>query len=623
MDSLPRKSKLKPSAWLPHTLRNRLFLAFVLLILLPHAFLNLYNFNRVEAVLRKQTADQNLDQMLSLNKSLEDFLNVAYKSVILVEQDDTASSVLQVPDRYDELQRVYLIETKFKSIMNSLFLSLSPVYYTIVDFTGHVYASYQPYESLSYGRMTSEPWYVKATQQPGVYAWDWERNYTSRDVSRSPELLTYATALKNRNNTPFAALRVSVDVYEWFRLATQFSQEKYLLLDLDGTILADSKQRLSGQGERLTGVPALVDKGYYVSGSYLHIYSKLPRLDKVLIKQVPLDVIYAEVDRLKRSFFTVSVSLTLAFITITLLIASTITKPLHHLQRRMADAVDKRFRVKLPEANRQGEVLQLTRAFNRMMGDMEELVQRLKEEERKKEAVRFQVLLSQTNPHFLLNTLNTIKWLALVEKQPDIAEICVSLGKLLEAGLNSELELIHVREELHLVESYMYIQNFRYKQQFELRVEAEPGLEYALIPKLSLQPLAENSIQHGFMELEGQGLITVRVYARGDRLYLEAEDNGAGMKPGTTPGTKLDTRPDAAGTTPGTGKPERRRPGIGISNLRERLELLFKGNSGLEVLPQQQGTLVRFYLPLLLSKPYEETAVADDKPAVQPLPGEG
>ncbi|SDE44757.1 Histidine kinase-, DNA gyrase B-, and HSP90-like ATPase [Paenibacillus sp. UNCCL117] len=599
------KEKRRLSSWLPKTLKNRLFLAFVLLILLPHAFLNLYNFNRVEAVLRKQTADQNLDQMLSLNKSLEDFLNVAYKSVILIEQDDTASTVLQDPDRYDALQRVYLIETKFKSIMNSLFLSLSPVYYTIADYKGHAYASYQPYESLSYPRMTAEPWYVKATQQPGVYAWSWERNYTSRDVSRSPELLTYATSLKNRNNAPFAALRVSVDVYEWFRLATQFSQEKYLLLDPDGTVLADSKLRRPEQGDRLPGMPPLEDKGYYVSGSYLNIYAKLPRLDKVMIKQVPLDIMYAEVDRLKRSFFTVSVSLTLAFITITLLIASTITKPLHHLQRRMADAVDKRFRVKLPEGNRQGEVLQLTRAFNQMMGDMEDLVQRLKEEERKKEAVRFQVLLSQTNPHFLLNTLNTIKWLALGEKQPDIAEICVSLGKLLEAGLNSELELIHVREELRLVESYMYIQNFRYRQQFAVRYEAEPGLEYALIPKLSLQPLAENSIQHGFMELERQGIITVRVYARDGRLYLEVEDDGAGIKP------------EENGAAGAAGKPGRSRPGIGISNLRERLGLLFKGNSGLEVLPQPQGTLVRFYLPLLLSKPYEEAPAA----VVQP-PGE-
>lgn len=590
-------------AWLPRTLKNRLFLAFVLLILLPHAALNLYNFNRVEAALRKQAADQNLDQMLSLNKALEDFLNVAYRSVILVEQDDAASAVLQFPERYDGLQRTYMIETKFKSIVNSLFISLSPVYYTIADFKGQVYASYQPLEPLSYERMTREAWYAKATGQPNAYAWIWEQNYTSRDLSRSPELLTYATLLKNRNNTPYAALRVSVDLYDWFRMATQFSQERYLILDPDGTILAESKGDGANPERRMAGLPASVDKGYYVSGAYLNIYTKLPRLDKVLVKQVPLDVIYAEVDRLKRSFFSVSIALTLAFMTITLLIASTVTKPLQQLQRRMADAVDKRFRVKLPESNRQGEVLQLTRAFNGMMEDMEELVQKLKAEERKKEAVRFQMLLSQTNPHFLLNTLNTIKWLALVEKQEDIAEICVSLGKLLEAGLNSELELIHVREELKLVESYMYIQNFRYRQLFEVRYETEPGLEYALIPKLSVQPLAENSIQHGFMHLEGKGIITVRVYTRDDRLYLEVEDNGAGI------------RPEAA---EGGGRAGRSRPGIGISNLRERLELLFRGRSGLELTPLAQGTLVRFHLPLLLSKPYASP------PSAEPLPpGEG
>ncbi|UQZ83208.1 putative sensor-like histidine kinase [Paenibacillus konkukensis] len=590
-----RQAWLKLPDWAPKTLKNRLFLAFVLLILIPHAGLNLYNFNRVEGALRKQTADQNLDQMIAMNKSLEDYLNVVYKTVILLEQDAAVAAVLQNPGQYDSLQRVYLIDTKFKSIMNSLFISLSPAYYTIADFAGHVYASYQPYESLSYERTVKEAWYAKAMRQPAVYEWSWEDNYTSRDVSRSPQLLSYAAALKSASNTPFAALRVSVDIYEWFRIATEFSQETYLLLDQGGTVLADNKTGRRLQTDVLRDLPDLKEQGYYVSGSYLHIYSKLPRLDKVIVKQVPLNVIYAEVDKLKQSFFTVSVSLTLAFITITLLISSAITKPLHQLQRRMADAVDRRFRVKLPEANRRGEVLELTRAFNRMMEDMEELVQRLKVEERKKEAVRFQVLLSQTNPHFLLNTLNTVKWLALVEQQTDIADICVSLGKLLEAGLNSELELIHVQDELQLVKSYVHIQSFRYKQLFEMRYETEPGLEYALIPKLSLQPLVENSIQHGLMELDGEGLITIRAYARGGSLILEVEDNGAGIKPREKTG--------------------RTRPGIGISNLRERLELLFKGRSALDIVPLAQGTLIRFSLPLLLSKPYEapvRTSQPDD-----------
>ncbi|MBN2983655.1 cache domain-containing sensor histidine kinase [Cohnella algarum] len=580
---------LKPSAWLPKTLRNRLFLAFVVFILFPHTLLNLSNFNRVEEVLRKQTADQSLDSMLTLNQSLEDFLNVVYKTVILVEQDDSAASVLQYPERYDSLERVYLIDTKFKSITNSLFISLSPVYYTIADFKGNVYASYPPLQRLSYERTSREAWFAEALNQPNAYVWNWEPNYTSRDMSRSPQLLSYAATLKNRGNAPYAVLRVSVDMYEWFRLSTQFLQETYLLLDADGTILADSKLGRTESGERLAGFSAPDEQGYYVSGGNLNVYAKLPRLDKVLIKQVPLEITYAEVDRLKQSFFTVSLSLTLAFITITLLISSAITKPLQHLQRRMAGAVDRRFRVKLPETNRRGEVLELTRAFNRMMEDTEELVRQLKAEERNKEAVRFQVLLSQTNPHFLLNTLNTIKWLALVEHQPNIAEICVSLGKLLEAGLNSELELIHVREELQLIESYLYIQNFRYKQQFDVRYETEPGLEFALIPKLSLQPLVENSIQHGLMEIDRKGLITIRTLSRDGKLVLEVEDNGAGISAGS--GIKDE-------------KPERKRPGIGIANLRERLELLFKGSSGLEIMPLEQGTRVRFYMPLLLSKPY-------------------
>ncbi|WP_240420174.1 cache domain-containing sensor histidine kinase [Paenibacillus periandrae] len=576
-------------ALFPTTLKNRLFLAFVMLILLPYAFLNVYNFNSVEGVLRKQTADQSLDQMTTLQKSLEDLLNVVYKTVTLMEQDVLVTSILREPNEHDSLRRVYMIDTKFKSIINSLFISLSPVYYTLLDGSGNVYASYTPNESLSYSRLTQEPWYTSILQEPYRYVWNWDKNYVSRDLSRSPQLLTYSTPLRDRDGTRYAVMRASVDVYEWFRAVTQFNEETYLLLEPDGTILADSKSGRIEKTERLAGGHKLDHKGYYVEGEYLHIYTELPRINKYMMKRVQMNQIYAEVDRLKKSFFTASFTFTLAFITITLLIASTITKPLHNLQRKMANAVDNRFRVQLPESKYQGEILQLTRTFNQMMADMEQLIQRLKEEERNKEAVRFQMLLSQTNPHFLLNTLNTVKWLALVENQPDIAEICVSLGKLLEAGLNSERELIYLKDELGLVESYIYIQNFRYKQLFDVQYEVEPGLEYALLPKLSLQPLVENSIQHGFMEREQKGLITIRAYGKEGKLYLEVEDNGSGSV----------ERP-----TGKTIKSDRQRGGIGISNLKERLGLLFKSNAGLEMVVLEQGTRVRFYFPLLISEPY-------------------
>ncbi|MNO98851.1 Histidine kinase [compost metagenome] len=118
----------------------------------------------------------------------------------------------------------------------------------------------------------------------------------------------------------------------------------------------------------------------------------------------------------------------------TFVISTTITRPLSHLQAKMKAAVQKNLKIRLPEHKFHGEVLDLTRTFNTMLDDTNLLIQKLNAEERQKEAVHFQMLLAQTNPHFLLNTLNTIKWIAIRQHNDEITNMTLSLGKLLEAG---------------------------------------------------------------------------------------------------------------------------------------------------------------------------------------------
>lgn len=165
--------------------------------------------------------------------------------------------------------------------------------------------------------------------------------------------------------------------------------------------------------------------------------------------------------------------------------------------------------------------------------------------------------------------------------------MCVSLGKLLEVSLNSQVELVYLKDEIELVQAYLHIQRIRYRDSFEVTCEFDDKLEYALVPKLSLQPLVENAIHHGVGPLEQLGLIRIRIYRQDTgTLMLEVADNGIGMEESR----RLQVT--------------RTRPGIGLSNLRERLRLLFKGQSKLVVIDTEPGTLVKFSIPFLLSTPY-------------------
>ncbi|MGG1555592.1 cache domain-containing sensor histidine kinase [Paenibacillus ferrarius] len=575
------------SSWLlPLRLKTKLFWSFVLLIVLPLALVNFYFFDRVEGVLRKQTAGQTMDQMNTLYRSLEDLLSIAYKTTTLLQQDLNVMAILERPERFEPLERGYLMEAKYKSITNSLFLTKPAVFFTTVDLKDNFYVSYIPSSDLSVSNIAKGDWFNEAMANQTPFTWKWDENYVNRDISRSSKLLTMSTKIGNGYNETVAVMRISVDFYEWFQLSTKLSEDQYLLVDRQGKLVADNKGKVTGTLNFVTNW--VNGSGYEEAENSLYIYKEMPNLDLFLVKKIPASVIYAEVDRLYQSFIIVSLLFTIAFIGMTLMISSGVTKPLYRLQRKMADAVDSDLKVKLPEPKGSIEISGLTRTFNQMISDMNHMIALLKAEERKKEAARFQVLLSQTNPHFLMNTLNTIKWMALSEKQDQIAEMCSSLGTLLEASLNSELEMIHLKDELEMVKSFVYIQNFRFKQSFEIIYEIEEGLDYALVPKLSLQPLVENCIQHGFIDLAIKGVITIRGSVRNQTLYLEVQDNGKGIRSIEPASSQV-----------------RKRGGIGIANLKERLTLLFKEASDLEVKKLEQGTSVRFHLPLLLSNPYE------------------
>src|SRR5690606_27909352 len=127
------------------------------------------------------------------------------------------------------------------------------------------------------------------------------------------------------------------------------------------------------------------------------------------------------------------------FIVIVIFISSLVTKPIRLLQIKMSTLVRNNMLTHIPEHPYAGETLSLTRSFNNMIAEMKELIARLKMEEREKEALNYQMLLSQMNPHFLLNTLNTIKWIAMEREVDEVVHICVNLGKLLERSLRHDV----------------------------------------------------------------------------------------------------------------------------------------------------------------------------------------
>jgi two-component system sensor histidine kinase YesM len=306
---------------------------------------------------------------------------------------------------------------------------------------------------------------------------------------------------------------------------------------------------------------------------------------------MPLNTYLGNMKELREQNFNFSLLLSGGFLLLTFLIAGAMSRPIALLRRKMALSAQGELNTRVEESFFHGEMRDLAATFNTMMTDIGGLLQKLKLEERQKEALHYQMLTAQMNPHFLLNTLNTIKWIAYEKEEDELAEISISLGKLLETSLYSDVELIPLQNELDLLQAYVYIQNIRYEGKVKVTLDVEEGLAYALVPKLVLQPLMENAFKHGFSTLQEDARVSVRARRSGRTLILELEDNGVGLA--------------RAGEHPEL----RTRKGIGIANIRQRLQLLFREDGSLVLLEGEKGTMARITIPLLIANPFQSGGV--------------
>ena len=179
------------------------------------------------------------------------------------------------------------------------------------------------------------------------------------------------------------------------------------------------------------------------------------------------------------------------------------------------------------EFNRVDEFEQLATGFNKMTTQLKDTMEEQVAAERKINETRIAMMQAQLNPHFLYNTLDTIKWVAKANQVPEVATLSASLAGILRTSI-SEKQFCTLERELKLVENYCDIQKIRFDDRFELQINVPENLLKAVVPKLILQPLVENAIIHGMEEMD-DGKLMVEAYLVEDDLTITITDNGKGI----------------------------------------------------------------------------------------------
>lgn len=296
------------------------------------------------------------------------------------------------------------------------------------------------------------------------------------------------------------------------------------------------------------------------------------------------------------------ISITLSF-AIALLVSATISRPLVALERTMQQVRLRRFDARF-EHPYEDEVGKLGRTFNFMTEEIEHLVsqqenyiaelqsekERAETEQKLKRIAELKALQSQMAPHFLYNTLDSIKWMAEKSGQWDIVRMITALASFFRTSLSRGKEIIPIKEEIGHVASYLRIQKIRYEDRFSYEFHIDEAIDQQMTVKFILQPLVENSIYHGIKLLQGQGAIKISVKAGEDGIRLSVEDNGPGIHP-----VKLALIRRRFQTLQ-----QEHSDGYGLYNVNDRIKLYFGEAYGLEIDSEQgRGTKVTAFIPII------------------------
>jgi len=297
----------------------------------------------------------------------------------------------------------------------------------------------------------------------------------------------------------------------------------------------------------------------------------------------------------------------LASLSVGILIADRITKPLELLTRRSREmAAGDLAGGEIPLSSKD-EIGELARCFNVMSGNIQRLVEDLREKSKLEKKLhreelrylrmkhtldetRFKALQAQINPHFFFNTLNTISRIVLLREAKDAVPLIEALSRLLRYSLDKGSEIVSLRDEIEVVEKYAFIQRYRFEDRIGIAVEC--GIERPEsipMPGFTLQPLVENAIIHGLEPKPGGGSIRLTVTRQEGKVLVRIADDGLGI-----PEEKLaviramkDERKDG------------KAPAIGISNVARRLEICYGTRHCLSIASTPgRGTVVTIRIPV-------------------------
>jgi two-component system sensor histidine kinase YesM len=332
--------------------------------------------------------------------------------------------------------------------------------------------------------------------------------------------------------------------------------------------------------------------------NYIYTILTMPYSKWRIVQIIPVNELTSGTAVIRSWTVTVLIaSLLFAFLT-AIILSKRITENVRLLMKSMSQlSVDFTHKVIVPKSK--DEVGLLAEKFNSMTEKINELIHTVYKEQMMKQQAEYRTLQfeykafqAQINPHFLYNTLETIHGLARLKGEEQIGQMVYLLGSLLRESIGKKGDIIPLEDEVDFISKYLEIHRIMYEDKIEIKYDFGPDVMTCFVPKFILQPLVENSIQHGIEMKPGKGRISIEARRTEQVLELTVADNGVGMS--------METINAVVQGETGELTPKAKHTSIGMSSVHKRIRILYGNEYGIAVSSELgEGTTVHIRLPII------------------------
>lgn len=591
-----------------HQLRNRIFLAFILLSGLSLITLTSVISYRTTAYLTENTLsnlentsrlmDTQLSSIINQYKNISDgILGNTYLHAVLEESDDLSSVQREWLDTFAKNL------TSFEYIDNAM----------IIDVHNRIYQA-GPFTTVSIDpeQILDNPIIRNVYETEGRNQWHIV-NYDMFKVFDIEQPYLYISRKMRNLDRPwvvsgYSVLQVDTDIFLPITESLSFQEGMIVQILLDDTsIVYDPESKrwifspqqselakinsiIEDEGTRYTGQMSLLGTEYLVSA--LHDL----QTGFSLVTWIPEQTIRQPLADTQAYSLLIFLGTVVLILLLGIVFSSQISRPIEELSDLMRRFGEGEIELTSLEQG-SGELLLLQKQFNQMAGRIQDLMIRSEEDNEEKRELEMRMLRYQINPHFLYNFLDSLNWLALESRQRRLASLITALARYYRLGLMSTKEVITLKEELEYTQYYLMMVQFRQGDRFTYRIECPPELGKNKMLKVGLQPIVENAIKHGFLSEVPEGeseqfYITIECLLQDGIVCVKIHDNGVGIEQKSL--EELEGRLKHSGSVSMDSSSS-----LGLSNVNRRIKLHFGASYGVSLRSEgaMRGTTVLITLP--------------------------